>query len=301
VRASTLKHVLLGLIAFGGVATISTTASAEFVKVSDDLTIHYERSGHGPTTVVLVPGWTMDTEVFSKQLEHFRDSDKFTVIAFDPRSQGQSTHTLEGNFYEQHGRDLNAFVGALKLEGIVLAGWSCGGFDALSYVHQFGASNLKGLIMIDAPPKATGDDNSKDSSEWVWFNKSDSDGAKKWFTQGALLDRQKLNEDFGAWMVDSPTPEYMKWIVAMSNQTGDGVAALLNESTAYQDYEEDLKALNGKLPLLYYVSDEGTKVQNWSNGNTPTATVVRFGKHLSFWEHPDVFNKALESFAVALK
>ncbi|MDI5929694.1 alpha/beta hydrolase [Rhizobium leguminosarum] len=109
----------------------STTFAAE-VEVSDDLTIHYELAGSGPTTILLVPGWTMSSEVFEKQLDHFKQSQEYRVIPIDPRGQGQSTKTAEGNFYEQHGRDLAAVVSKLDLRDIVLVGWSSGGQDVLS-------------------------------------------------------------------------------------------------------------------------------------------------------------------------
>jgi non-heme chloroperoxidase len=284
-----LPAILLLLI--GG---LTSPAKAEYVKVSDDLTIHYEVSGKGTRTILLVPGWTMTTQVFEKQLEHYANSTEYKVIAIDPRSQGLSTHTLEGNFYEQRGRDLSAFIKALNLTNIVLGGWSSGGFDVLSYVHQFGSSNLAGFIMIDATPKAIGTDNSNESNEWIWFTKDDAGGSRRWFTQGVLLDRQNLNEEFAKSMVDNPTPKYLKWVLGMTNQTGDTVAALLNESGCYQDYEADLRAMEGKVPLLYYASAPKANVENWARQNTPSATVVRFGKHLSFWEHPEVFNAALD-------
>lgn len=43
----------------------------------------------------------------------------------------------------------------LGLQEVVLGGWSNGGFDVLSYVHQFGIASLKGLVLIDAAPAGT--------------------------------------------------------------------------------------------------------------------------------------------------
>lgn len=37
----------------------------------------------------------------------------------------------------------------------------------------------------------------------------------------------------GRYMVDNPTPDYMKWITRVFNQARDGVAALLNKSGSY--------------------------------------------------------------------
>ena len=276
-------------------------AQAAMIKVSNDLDIHYESSGQGKNVILLVPGWTMSTEVYVHQLEHFKDSKDYRLIVIDPRSQGLSTDTVEGNFYEQHGRDIADFMKALGLHDVVLGGWSYGGFDVLAYVHQFGTDNLKGFIMMDSVPKCLGSDDPKNPNDWYWFKSDGSDGVREHFTQGVLLHREQLNDEFARYMVDNPHPEYMKWITRISNQTGDGVAALLNESGSSQNYEMDLTGMEGKVPLFYYMSQKSQRVDEWSRINTPSAMIVKFGKHLSFWEHPEHFNKALDEFLAMIK
>ncbi|WP_247750248.1 alpha/beta hydrolase [Rhizobium sp. 16-449-1b] len=274
-------------------------AHAEFVKLSDDLTIHYQVAGQGNQVILFVPGWTMASDVFEKQMAHFADSKTYKFISYDPRSQGQSTHTSEGNFYEQHGRDLALFIEKLGLKNIVLGGWSCGGFDVLSYVHQFGSNNLKGFIMIDAAPSGLGADNTKD---WVWYNQDDHDGFRAYFTQGPLLDREKNNAEFAQWMVKSATPDYMDWITRISNMTSSGVAALLNESSAYQNYRDDLKAMEGKVPLLYVVRDDWKDTMpTWAKANTPSAMQKVMPKHMSFWEDAPLFNGYLDEYLKSIR
>lgn len=89
---------------------------AESVKVSGDLTLYYEQAGTGPTTILFIPGWTMSTKVFERQMEHFRASSRFRVITYDPRGQGRSSKALGGHTYQQHGRDLAAFIDRLALK-----------------------------------------------------------------------------------------------------------------------------------------------------------------------------------------
>lgn len=243
----------------------------------------------------------MNTEVFEHQLEHFKHSKEYRLIVLDPRSQGLSTHTSEGNFYEQHGRDIAGFIKAMGLHKIVLGGWSYGGFDVLSYAHQFGIADLKGFILMDSVPKCLGTEDADHPNQWFWFKSDGSDGVREHFTQGALLHREQLNEEFGRYMVDDANPAYMKWITRMTNQTGNDVAALLNESGSYQNYEDDLKAMEGKIPLFYYMSANNQRVDGWAALNTPSAKIVKFGKHLSFWEHPDVFNAELDKFLADMR
>lgn len=271
---------------------------SDYARVSDDLTIHYQTAGSGDVTVLLVPGWTMTSDVFDRQLWHFENARHARLIAFDPRSQGLSTHTSEGNFYEQHGRDLNAFIETLDLRNVVLGGWSNGGFDILAYLHQFGSARLKGLIMIDAAPAGIGADPSKD---WAWFTPDDANGFRRFVTMGVLTERQKFNVEFAQWMVETATPAYLDWIGKVTNMTGDSTAAVLNESSAYQDYSADLRELEGMVPLLYTVREDWKAVVSaWARQYTPSATVAAFGKHMLFWEHAERFNAELDQFLAGI-
>ena len=236
----------------------------------------------------------MSAAVFVRQVEHFKNSERYTFYAFDPRGQGTSSHTAGGHYYEQRGRDLKALLDVLGLKGVVLAGWSYGGLDASSYLHQFGPGNLKGLVLIDAPPKSSGDDNTK---EWVWWRKDDADHAKRDYTMPMLLDHEKAVEDLAKWMVENPTDDYMKWMEDISNQTPATVAALTNETGAYMDFEPDVKALEGKRPLLIVVRAEWEGLAKaWAAKNTPSAQVKALGRHLMFWEHADEFNAILDAY-----
>lgn len=185
-------------------------------------------------------------------------------------------------------------MSALKINKAVLAGWSNGGFDVLSYVNQYGTESLAGVVMIDAAPMGSSKDNTKD---WAWFNQDDSDGYRRYFTQKSLMHRDELNDEFAKWMVETPTPSYMSWVTKISNQTSSHVAALLNESSAYQDYSQTLKGLEGSTKLLYFANQEKVEVvKRWAVDNTPSARVEAFPKHLSFWERDKEFNSTFTEF-----
>src|SRR5262245_61786554 len=68
-----------------------SSAKAEYAKLSDDLTLHYEQTGQGPQTILFIPGWTMSTKVFEHQFKHFETSTRVRAIAYDPRGQGLSS------------------------------------------------------------------------------------------------------------------------------------------------------------------------------------------------------------------
>ena len=276
-----------------GFGLISNSVLAEEVKIDEDLTIHYEQAGSGDTTIIFIPGWMMSTEVFIHQLAYFKDSTKYRALTYDPRGQGQSTKTVEGHTYQQHARDLAQLIEKLGLSKVILAGWSYGVTEQLSYLNQFGADKIKGMIMIDTGPNITG----ATRDEWVWYLNDDSDGYARWYTEGIIEDRDNTVAAFGEWMLENPTPENLAWVTKIASNTSSSVASIQNATGFYLDYSEDLIALEGKIPLLYVVRDEMKEVADkWIKSNTPSATAVYMGKHLMFWERPDEFNAVLDKF-----
>lgn len=275
----------------------SGSANAEYVKLSSDLTIHYEQAGDGEVSIIFIPGWMMSTEVFEHQIAHFRNSSEYRALTYDPRGQGRSSKTVEGHTYQQHGRDLAQFIEKLGLKTIILAGWSYGVTEQLAYLNQFGPDKIKAMIMIDTGPDVTG----ATRDEWVWYLNDDSDGYARWFTEGIIEDRQTLINEFAKWMLEDPTPENVAWVSNLANTTSSSVAAIENATGFYLDYSADLAALEGKIPLMYVVREESKPVaEKWIEANTPSATAVYMGKHMMFWERPAEFNAAVDDFLATL-
>ena len=266
---------------------------AEYVQVTSELTIHYETSGHGDIAIMFIPGWTMTTEAFVHQLNHFEGSDRFRAIAYDPRGQGYSSKTVGGHTYPQHGRDLAALLEALELEKVILAGWSYGVTEQLAYLNQFGTDKIVGMIMIDTGPDVAG----ASYDEWVWYLDDDSNGYSRWFTEGIMEDRQTVITGFAMWMLEDPSPDNVAWVADMSNLTSGTVASVLNATGFYLDYSADLVALEGGMPLLYVVREDWqAPAEAWIKANTPSAQAAYLGKHLMFWERPDEFNEILDTY-----
>jgi pimeloyl-ACP methyl ester carboxylesterase len=91
--------------------------------VAHGIELAYLDRGSGPA-LVLVTGSTFAKEIFEKQI--FDLSKKYRIITFDPRSQGGSSFTLEGNDYLTHAEDLAWVLEALEIKNPVLIGWSAG-------------------------------------------------------------------------------------------------------------------------------------------------------------------------------
>jgi pimeloyl-ACP methyl ester carboxylesterase len=268
-----------------------------YAAVSDELTVHYQIAGRGPIAVIFVPGWLCTTRFFEHQLTHLATSEDFKAVTYDPRAQGVSTMTPTGHYYEQHARDLEGLIRALGIEHYVLVGWSAGGADVLEFVRLYGADSLRGLILLDTCPRARGGDATK---EWIWhgtIDGGDQDDELKSITYDVLVDRAAATAEFVTWMLDDPSPENVKFVTEETMHTSDEVATLLSISHWFLDNTAVVERLDGKVPLLYFTREEWRDLATtWAQMHTPTAAAEAFGKHMMFWEHPDVFNGALDRF-----
>ena len=123
------------------------------VSVDGVTELHYVEAGAGDP-ILFVPGWTMGWEVFIRQLNSLSATHR--VISLDPRSQGDSSRSVERNTYSQQGKDVASFISALGLKNVVLVGWSYGGLAAYAYTEAAGTQGLKALIIVDMTPKPLG-------------------------------------------------------------------------------------------------------------------------------------------------
>src|SRR5256885_2625576 len=132
-------------------ATFSAAAAERTIDVGDGVKIRYLDSGaiDTKTPLLLVTGWRMPAEVWALQIARFGKERR--VVAVDPRSQGLSTITPNGNTPEQRARDLDAVARALKLDHFLLVGWSQAAQDVAEYVSQFGVEHVKGIVLVDSP------------------------------------------------------------------------------------------------------------------------------------------------------
>ncbi len=115
---------------------------------SDGVRLHLIEAGpKNAQTIVFVPGWTMPAWIFKPQIDYF--SQRFHVIALDPRGQGSSEVPDDGYNYLRRGQDIRDLLASLGPGRVLLVGWSLGVLDSLSYVNQFGDGHLAGMVLID--------------------------------------------------------------------------------------------------------------------------------------------------------
>ena len=104
-------------------------------------------AGPGPT-LVFIPGWSTGADIGREQIDRFAST--YRVIAFDPRSEGQSTITTNGDTPEIRAQDLHKLLEVLGARHPVLIGWSQGVQDLAAYIERYGTHDLAGLVLVDA-------------------------------------------------------------------------------------------------------------------------------------------------------
>ena len=260
-----------------------------YVQLPDELTIHYVSIGHG-RPVIFIPGWTMTTHAFSRNLEPL--SERFQAIAYDPRSQGKSAKLASGNDYSQHGRDLAAFIEALGLSDVALIGWSTGVLTAYAYFEQFGCDNVRAFVSVDMPPKPVKDT----ESDW---GIDLQENVRRLQASVTAPDQSEVVRKFASHVyLTQPAEEaFVEDIVSRSLTTPPHVAALLLADGNLCNYSNVARDVASKLPVLYVVSEHASRAATtWIEANTPGSELCALGAHMMFWEYPEQFNRAVTGF-----
>jgi non-heme chloroperoxidase len=273
---------------------LTTAFAGKLIQVSPGLEIYFDEAGSG-RPLIFVTGWTGTGEFFMPyQLSHF--SQKYLAIAYDPRGQGQSSKTLDGNTYLQHGKDLRAFMDALKLKDAVVIGWSNGCDDAYGYFRTYGTDNVSAFVCIDETPRQT----STQKGDWADFTDVSQIGG---FLNAVAYDRRALVSGFlPSMMQRKMTPDEITWAVNQTLKTPDYVAILLGVDGAFADYTDEAKKIDGKIPVLNVFSEaHGDVGKAWLAKNAPHSETFVLANHMMFREYPDKFNSALDKFLAQVK
>jgi non-heme chloroperoxidase len=273
---------IAGCLMFAACSFAQVKASSETFRTSDNVTLHYLQAGPPQApALVLIPGWTMPADIFEPQINEL--SKRFHVVALDPRSQGDSEKTPEGNYPERHARDINELLQHLKLTNVVLLGWSNGVPDVLSFVEQNGDGNLRGLILVDG---------------LVNF----SDPAMARMMSGMLknfqTDRAKFTDGFVRGMyATKQSEEYIQHVeqAVLKTPTNSAVTEMFNVLMRV-DYTPILAKVNK--PVLYlcepYLEAQGKLVQAALPG--ARVEVFKNANHALFVDDAEHFNQVVGEF-----
>ena len=253
-----------------------------------DIKIHYIDAGAGDHTLVFIPGLTMTAEVWKEQIPYFA-SRNYHIIAMDPRSQGLTTKTEQGNTYFQHAADLVAFLKGLKLDRqqTTLIGWSAAVVMLLDYVSSPETGQPEHLVLVDGFPML------RRETDYP-------SGATVQQARTTALafeeDHAKAADKFVRSMFKTAQPELLY------RELGDACQKTPSNTTValfFDLYTGDRRPALSKItaPTLIVVADQNRASGEYMHSQIGGSQlqVVDAG-HALFLEKPQAFNQILEEF-----
>ena len=263
--------------------------TARVVTARDGARLHCRDEGAGPV-VLCIPAWSMTADAFEHQIAHL--SPHYRVIAIDPRGQGRSSTTLEGNDYVTHAHDIADVMDALGLSDVALVGWSNGALAAFHYADRYGLDRIRAFVDIDMPalsvPRHVGD--------WAEVPRL---GDFRDFLVPLTADPSAFRDTMLGFFVQRPvTDDERAWLLAQMETQPPFVGRLLMSDTLFYDVADVFARIGARVPTLVAVRDAwADRARDWLAQACPDARFGAFrGGHMFFWEDPAPFNAALGDF-----
>lgn len=252
---------------------------------SQGVKIHYianEFDEKKKISLLFVPGIMMPAWIWEKQLKFF--SKKYNVVAMDPRSQGDSGQSNDGHFALSMAKDIQTIVETLKLQHLVLIGWSLGVPQVVNYSALLGLKKLIGLVLVDG---IVGCDPSLPFyksmiNQWIQFQ----------------MDRKTRTEKFiKSIFVQPQSEEYLKKLNEAALRTPTNTVMTLIDNYILQDFRPLLSqivvptfiaTIDG--PRLRYMQEMQKLLPN------SCLEIFQAAGHALFVDQPEKFNSSLEKF-----
>ena len=264
---------------------------SKYFCVSPGIELHYLEKGEG-RPLVFIPGLTFSGEIFKAQLEYF--SGNYRVIAIDPRGQGLSAKTVDGNDYMTHGRDLAALMDGLGLDGAVLVGWSTGNLEVWSYIRQFGKEKLRGAVTIDMSPLPL-------SADPMWWTEGTMEELSEVATQYLTSPEgsRAFFSDYatGVMIQHEMEPAELEYLLDISGRTPYWVCKALFCDAIFSNFLETAREVGAGMPSLMFIAEHWADVARpFVEQQLPGYEIQVMGGHLMFYEYPEKWNGLLEGF-----
>lgn len=261
-----------------------------FITTTDGVRLHYEEAGSGQP-VLLVGGWCSSTDWWVHQLEGL--SDRYRVIALDPRSVGRSDKCLHGLRVGRYARDLYDVILALDLSDVVAVGWSIAARTMLSYHELFTFERIARLVWIDETPCSINRD------DWD-FGFGNYDRVRA-FCESARLDLDKTLREYVPTMFHRPPEgEAFERALALFLRSPPKAAAAILWDAMNQDFRDVLPRV--VVPTLVctgaYSRPHLRPASEYMCHRLPDARLLVFSDsaHSPQYEEPVAFNRALREF-----
>jgi non-heme chloroperoxidase len=267
---------------------------------SAPIEIHYEDHGSG-APIVLIHGYPLSGTSWERQERELLAAG-YRVITYDRRGFGRSSQPTVGYDYDTFAADLNALLEQLKLEDVVLGGFSMGSGEVTRYLGKYGSRRVRKAALFGAIPPflLKTDDNPEGVPAEVF------EGIKA----AIVSDRYAYFKDFfdNFYNVDKLAPE------RISDQALEASFTVAAGSSPYAthacvdtwltDFREDLPKIDVPTVVVHGTEDRILPFASTAARLPGLIAGVKLvsvegGPHNIGWTHPDEVNRALLEFLAA--
>ena len=269
------------------------------ITTNDGVQLYYEDVGAG-RPLLLIPGWACTHHFFQKNIAPLAQSCR--VIAPDMRAHGDSAHVAWGHRIARYAKDVKDLIEALRLEHVMVLGWSMGAAICWSYLDLFGTEHLAGHVSVDQSPRQYYNET------WRWGQPGCYDAeALAIFTvrleyDAAGVVRGLVPACFGE--TYQPTPEEIEALAREIDTCPPTVKAAIMADHTHLDWRDLFPQI--RLPVLVCVGRQ-SKIFPWQGSayvgeHIPGAQTVFFehSGHMPFYEEPEKFNHVVREFVLSL-
>jgi non-heme chloroperoxidase len=128
-------------------------SNVKFIETSQGYKLQITDIGKG-RPVLFIPGWPLAHEIFKFQLQ-FLAENGYRAIGITLRGFGYSDKPDTNYNFEEFAQDIHTVIVDLKLEDVVLCGFSMGGFIAAYYMAKYLPQNVSKLLLFSCNAPCT--------------------------------------------------------------------------------------------------------------------------------------------------
>ncbi|MDF2697534.1 MAG: hypothetical protein K0S65_5917 [Labilithrix sp.] len=233
----------------------------------DGTQIFYKDWGAGQP-IVFSHGWPLSSDSWESQMLYLA-SKGYRCIAHDRRGHGRSDQPWNGNDMDTYADDLATLIEKLRLEKVVLVGFSTGGGEVARYVGRHGTGRVAKLALIGAvTPLMAKTPSNPDGLPVEYFDK---------IRAAVIADRSQFFQDltapfFGANRENHKVSKGMRdafWFQGM--QAGHKNALDCIKAFSESDFTEDLKKVD--VPTLVLHGDDDQVVPIGASARAATKLI----------------------------
>jgi non-heme chloroperoxidase len=289
---------LIFLVA-AGAASIRADSASELrerkADVGESVSLRVIEAGkpEAQPALVFISGWSTGADIWRHQIDTFAKTHR--VIAFDPRSQGESTKTTSGNTPEMRAQDLHTLLERFGVRRSVLIGWSQGVQDVAAYVERYGTKDLAGIVLVDAAVS--------DGADGMAARSKETAEQFKMFAIYQAHQNEYLHGMMRAIISKPPSDDAIEQLVSTGMKTPSdiGVGMLIADMFG-ANRTPALKKID--CPTLIIASTKSFELsrQQAAANQIPHARFEKIddAAHAVFIDQPDRFDGLLKSFVASL-